>query len=122
QFAALHMSPCGSMQDLELEPEGASRRLQVSRLCLGGRLPELTRRRRSARRGDVIRAPEPGAVSAAPEMLTAMCCNPTRRGSVPVHAAVFPHQCRTPQNPYSMFRFPVSLKKFPVPLHWEFCR
>ena len=24
------------------------------------------------------------------------------------------------QNPYSMFRFPVSLKKFPVPLHGNF--
>src|SRR5436190_22396979 len=35
-------------------------------------------------RGDVIRGPEPGPVSAAPEMLTCNVCNPTRRGWLPV--------------------------------------
>ena len=37
-------------------------------------------------------------------------------------AAVFLTNADPLQNPYSMFRFPVSLKKFPVPLHREFCR
>src|SRR6266480_7858039 len=64
-------------------------------------------------RGDVIRGPEPGPVSAAPEMLTCNVCNPTRRGRLPVRAAVFPHQWRTPQNPQNPF-IPCFVSQFPL--------
>jgi len=55
----------------------------------------------------------------APEKVTRNVCNLTRCGLVPVYAVTNTDPL---QNPYSMFRFPVSPKKFPVPLHWEFCR
>ena len=43
-------------------------------------------------------------------MVTRNVCNPTRRGSVPVYAAVFPHQYRSPAK--SLFH--VSFPSFPL--------
>jgi len=67
------------MQDMELEPEGAGRRLQVSRLCLGGGSVRINERSNDVRRrGQLVQQLQRFDPSSTPNTVTPVRLPPGR--------------------------------------------